>query len=261
MSRPSTSTLRLIAATLAIFAAMPMAGRAATFAVDPIAVTLPKGNSSASVAVTNQSTQPLRLQVSGFAWDQKPDGEMDLTATDALVFFPQLLTLAAGETKRVRIGVTTAQGPSEKAYRVFMEELPSLQSVVAPERASVTIRMKVGIPVFVSSGPTATVNGAIRNADARGGALSFDVLNTGNTHFTIQTVHVDGKNAAGASVLSQNVTGWYLLPGNTRHFSVPLPADRCSDLRTLAVKVQTNTVAFANTIADLTKQCDAGGAR
>src|SRR5579863_9074302 len=83
---------------------------AATFSVDPILVTLPRGDASASVAVTNQSQQKLRLQVSGFAWQQRPSGEIALSPTDDLVFFPPLLTLEPGETKRIRIGVSTAAG-------------------------------------------------------------------------------------------------------------------------------------------------------
>lgn len=245
---------------VALVAAAVTGAQAATFSVDPISISLPKGDSSASVAITNQSDQQLRLQVSGYAWEQKPDGEMDLKPTDALVFFPQLLTLGPKETKRVRIGVTAAQGASEKAFRVFMEELPSLQAVTAPQQTSVTIRMKIGIPVFVSANAPAAVRGAIRNPDARNGALSFDVVNTGNTHFSIQTVHLDGKGAGGGNVLSQDIAGWYLLPGDTRHFSVPLAADRCAQLQSLAVQVHTNTVAFSNTFTDLSKQCEGGAA-
>ena len=261
MWQPSISRLRIAAMLAAMLAANVTGAQAATFSVDPISISLPKGDASASVAITNQSDQPLRLQVSGYQWEQKPDGEMDLKPTDALVFFPQLLTLAPKETKRVRIGVTAAQGATEKAFRVFMEELPSLQAVTAPAQTSVTIRMKIGIPVFVSPSAPAAVRGVVRNLDARNGALSFDVVNTGNTHFSIQTVHLDGKTAGGGNVLSQDITGWYLLPGDIRHFSVPLAADRCAQIQSLAVQVRTNTVAFSNTFPDLMKQCDSGAAR
>jgi len=260
MWQRSIFRLHFAAALIAMFAVMATVGRAATFSVDPISLSLPKGDSSASVAITNQSSQPLRLQITGFGWEQKPDGEMDLTPTDALVFFPQLLTLEPGATRRVRIGVTAAQGANEKAFRVFMEELPSLQSVTTPQQPAVTIRMKIGIPVFVSANTTAAVKGTVRNVEARNGALSFDVVNTGNTHFSIQTVHLDGKNAGGASVIAQDINGWYLLPGDVRHFSVPLAGDRCAELRSLAVQVHTNTVAFSNTFADLSKQCEGGAA-
>jgi fimbrial chaperone protein len=246
---------RAFAAALFAVLAAVTAARAATFSVDPIVVTLGKGNSSASVAITNQSPQKLRLQVTGFAWQQNAAGEMQLQPTDDLVFFPQLLTLDPGETRRIRIGASTDQGAVEKTFRVFMEELPSLESVVSPKTAAITIRMKVGIPVFVSPNVPPVVSGTVRGVAVRENALSFDVVNTGNTHFAIQKVNVVGKGAAGTDVLSRELTGWYLLPGGTRHFTVPLSKGNCSALQSLAVQVRADTVTFDGSFADLGKQC------
>jgi fimbrial chaperone protein len=254
MWQPSTSRFAFAVAFAAVLA-MVAPARAATFSVDPIIVTLGKGNSSASVAITNQSASKLRLQISGFAWQQNPAGEMQLQPTDDLVFFPQLVTLEAGETRRIRIGANTEQGPVEKTFRVFMEELPSLESVVAPKTNAITIRMKVGVPVFVSPNVAPVVSGAVRNVTVRENALAFDVVNTGNTHFAVQKVNVAGKNAAGAGVLSNELTGWYVLPGGTRHFTVPLPKGSCSALQSLAVQVRADTVTFDGSFVDLGKQC------
>jgi fimbrial chaperone protein len=110
------STFKRAAAVFIAIAGFAMgSGRAATFAVDPISVSLAKGNSSTAVAVTNQSPQKLRLQITGFAWQQKPSGEMQLTPTDDLVFFPQLLTLDPGETPRKPIAFSWKSCPPSKA--------------------------------------------------------------------------------------------------------------------------------------------------
>src|SRR5438046_3155672 len=129
MSQRLTFSSRALALFLGACLAFGGAAKAATFSVDPIIVTLEKTNSSASIAVTNQTTQKLRLQVTGFSWSQSRSGQLELAKTDQLVYFPQLLSLDPGETKRVRVGVTLPQGATEKTFRVFMEELPSLQSV------------------------------------------------------------------------------------------------------------------------------------
>jgi fimbrial chaperone protein len=247
------------AIAVAIALVFVSAARAATFSVDPIIISLPKGNSSTSVAITNQSTEKLRLQVTGFAWEQSPSGEMKLTPTDDLVFFPQLLQLDPGETRRVRIGVTADQGAVEKTFRVFMEELPSLQSVVAPKQTSVTIRMKVGVPVFVSAAGNPVVTGTVRNATVRDNVLSFDVVNTGNTHFSIQQVRVVAKNSAGTDLFSRELTGWYLLAGGARHFSVPISKEGCNALHSLAVQVRTESITFSNSFDDVSKQCGTAG--
>lgn len=242
-------------AALALALAASAAVRASTFSVDPIEVTLNRGNSSASIAITNQSPQKLRLQVTGFAWQQSPSGEMRLTPTDDLVFFPQLLEIDPGDTKRIRVGVTAAQTALERSYRIFMEELPSLESVIAPKQNTITLRMKIGVPVFVRPNAAPAPSGAVRDAAAGNGALSFDVLNTGNTHFAIQSVHVVGKDAAGAPVVTNDLSGWYVLAGGTRRFSIPLQKDRCAALRSLVVQVRTDAVNFSSTFTDLSKQC------
>lgn len=258
MQRLISKSRRLVALIAAVLALVAQPAQAATFSVDPISVTLPKGNASATIAITNQSPGKLRLQVSGFAWQQKSTGEIALTPSDDLVFFPQLLTLDPGETRRIRVGVSTTAAPVEKTYRVFMEELPSLESVVAPKTASVTIRMKVGVPVFLSPSAPPISSGDVRDANVRGGALSFDVLNTGNKHFSIQQVRVAGSNAAGGNVFSQDVTGWYVLAGDTRHFSLPISKERCEELRTVVVTVHTDALTFSKSFPDLRKQCAAG---
>ena len=243
----------VLGVSLTLSAVLPAS--AATFSVDPVSVTLPKSNSSTSVAITNQSGQKLRLEITAFSWQESSAGEMQLKPTEDLIFFPRLLTLDPGETRRVRVGVTIPTGPVEKPFRLFMEELPSLESVVQPRGASVTIRMKVGIPVFVSADGAPAIGGSVRDAVVRNGALSFDVLNTGNTHFSIQQVRVEGKNAAGAGVLSQQLSGWYLLAGGVRRFTIPLSKERCSSLHSLAVAVRTDVTNFANSFTDLDKQC------
>lgn len=235
--------------------ATSLTARASTFSVDPIEVTLGRGNSSASIAITNQSPQRLRLQVTGYAWQQSSSGEMKLTPTDDLVFFPKLLEIDPSETKRIRVGVTAEQGPLERSYRVFMEELPSLESVIAPKQNAVTLRMKIGVPVFVKPDAAPAASGAVRDALADDGSLSFDVLNTGNTHFAIQSVRVVGKDASGAPIVTNDLNGWYVLAGGTRRFSVPISKDRCEALHSLSVQVRTDALTFSNSFPDLSKQC------
>lgn len=245
----------LSALVAALLLATSLTARASTFSVDPIEVTLSRGNSSASIAITNQSPQKLRLQVSGYSWQQSSAGAMKLTPTDDLVFFPKLLEIDPGDTKRIRVGVTAEQGALERSYRVFMEELPSLESVIAPKQNTVTLRMKVGVPVFVRPNAAPSANGAVRDASADGGSLSFEVFNTGNVHFAIQSVHVVGKDASGAAIVSNDLNGWYVLAGGTRRFSLPISKDRCEALHSLSVQVRTDALTFSNSFPDLSKQC------
>lgn len=258
MLQPSIFKSCAIAAALAFTGALAAAADASTFSVDPTIVTLPKGNSSASIAVTNQSHEPLRLQLSGFSWHQKSSGEMQLDPSQNLVFFPQLLTIGPGETRRVRVGLTSPRTATEQSYRVFLEELPSLSSVINPKAASISIRMKVGVPVFLSPLAQASSKGDVRNVAVRGGMLSFDVVNTGNVHFVVRQARVVAKDARGATLLDKNLSGWYVLPGETRHFALPIAKSTCEALGSLGVQVDADPLKFGNTFAEPRKQCGSG---
>ncbi len=238
---------------------VPAASQAATFSVNPIIVQLGKSNSSATVAVSNDSSQKLRLQITGYAWQQRPNGDMELQRTEDLVFFPELVTLDPGETRRIRVGSTVPQAGKEKTFRIFLEELPSLAAITSMgRRPQIMIRMKIGIPVFVSPLTQNSVSGVVQDASVQRGVLSFNVANTGNTHFNIQKVHVEGKNAAGGTVMSQDITGWYVLPGGYRHFTLRLTKDRCRSLESLDVKVRADSLNFAHPFGRISKDCGSG---
>lgn len=256
----SIFSTRLGSALAAFFLACACAAQAATFSVDPISVSLQKSNASTSIAITNQSAQRLRLQITGFNWGQRPDGEMNLTPAPDLIFFPQLLTLDPGETRRVRVGVTAAQGAQERTFRLFMEELPSLESVVSPAKNGVTIRMKVGIPIFIAPAAPAAPSGTVRDVRVSGGTLAFDVANTGNVHFSLQRVHVSAKTQNGDDVLSRDLTGWYVLAGGTRHYTVEFSKARCSSVHSITVDVRAGSLSFSKSFDDPDKRCGAASA-
>ena len=81
---------------LALFAGAAPA-HAATFSVNPTQVYLSGRTTTSLLTLRNDSDEPLRFQLSVFAWDQRPDGEMLLAPTQDVVFFPAMLTLAPKE--------------------------------------------------------------------------------------------------------------------------------------------------------------------
>jgi fimbrial chaperone protein len=136
-----------------------------------------------------------------------------------------------------------------------MEELPSLESVTQAAGSVLTLRMKIGVPVFLGPAGAPVVSGTVQNAAIHGATLDFDVANTGNTHFSVQTVHLVGKNATGGDVFAQDLTGWYVLAGKSRHYSIPITKARCAALRSLAVNVKADTVTFSHEFAGLSSEC------
>lgn len=208
------------------------------FRVTPIRVDLNSRASSALMTLTNESDKTLRFQISVFKWEQEDgSGEMKLTPTKDVVFFPALLTLAAKEERNVRIGTTQKSENVEKTYRIFFEELPPLETPEA-QGAQVTVITKLGVPIFIAPAKAAAA-GEIRNLSFGARKLVFDVGNTGNAHFFARSVRVTGLDGEGKPVFQKQREGWYILHGGSRRYDVELSAEECAAVRSFKVEVDT----------------------
>ena len=232
---------RFAFAAIGVFAAALIAGplasdaSAASFNVSPTRVYLNGRTSSALVTVRNDSTEPLRFQLSVFAWDQGPTGEMSLTPTTDIVFFPALVTLAPNEERKVRVGRVVDAGAVERAYRIFVEELPPLESVTQGGNVGVKVLTRMGIPIFVRPSKEATAV-AIDDLGAQGGTLTFTLANSGTVHVVPESVIVRGL-ADGKAVFEGQLQAWYTLAGGRRDFDFQLPIE-CT--RATAFQVEVN---------------------
>ena len=149
--------------------------RGSSFEVSPIRVTFQPNESTTLMTVRNDGQERLRLQVSVMAWDQNKQGEMVLTPTDDIIFYPNLLTVDAGAQRNLRLGTSNVVVTKERTYRIFVEELPSNQKF---QTTGVRVVTKMSIPIFIK--PTkADVRNSIDRIALQGSDLSFDVTNRG----------------------------------------------------------------------------------
>jgi len=213
--------------------------QASVFKVTPVRVTF-SGPSSTLLTLKNESDQPLRFQITSFSWSQDPKGAVQLTPTDDIVFFPALLSLNPGEERKVRVAATVAAKEVEKTYRIFFEELPPLEKPNEPTGAQVRILTKMGIPIFVSPEKERAV-ASIESIGLQKGTLTFDVHNSGNVHFGIESVKLHGTGSNGETVFDRQLDGWYVLAGSPRSYSVEVPAADCSKLKKIVIEAQTDT--------------------
>lgn len=215
---------------------------ASAFKVTPVRVTF-SGPSSTLLTLKNESDQPLRFQISSFVWSQDPKGAMQLTPTEEIVFFPALLSLNPGEERKVRVAATVAAKDVEKTYRIFFEELPPLEK---PESSGAQVRIltKMGIPIFVSP-EKANAEPAIDSVKLEKGTLAFDVQNSGNTHFALEGVKLQGLGSNGEALFDRQLDGWYVLAGSPRSYSVEIPAAACSKLKKIVIEAQTDITGKA----------------
>jgi fimbrial chaperone protein len=219
----------IIAAT--VLAAAPV--DASNFSIDRTRIELSKGNSSEVITILNRSTEPLRLQVTGFRWSQAAGEPMVLEPTDDIVYFPTVLQLEPGASRQVRVGYVGTPPSRERTYRIILEELP------APAGADNTVRVltRLNVPVFVEA---ARQSASPRlGAVAREGAtLIVPVHNDGSSHFTIEAVAVSAVDRQGRPLFSKDVSGWYVLAGSANVFNVALPTE-CEQAATFHISVRT----------------------
>lgn len=235
---PNVSPLVLLA--IAMLAAPPSAA-AASYTVNPTRVYLSATAGSALLTLKNESREPLRMQIRAQRWGQNAAGEMQLAATEDLIVFPTMVTLKPGEERKIRVAAAAAFGAVEKTYRLYVEELPA-SSTEKAEGAAVRILTRMGIPVFLQPArPAATAT--LREVGLSKGRVVFQLGNTGNTHYIPSAVTVRGFAGNGLPVADWPVSGWYVLAGGTRDFSVTLDKPACERVRSVLIEV-----AIGNTV-------------
>jgi fimbrial chaperone protein len=214
----------------------PPAAIASNFTVTPTEVNLSTSATSALVTLRNASKLPLRFEVTLVSWSEDEQGKMTLNPSSDVTFFPKLVELAGGASRNIRIGINAGVARDvEQSFRLFIEELPD-QSGPAAAANAVALRTKVGIPVFVRPAkPLRTA--VIDSVSVENGKVLARVRNTGNLHISVDTISVRGTGGAAAPTFTKEGPGWYVLPGATRIFEVPMTAAECKSTTSVAVEV------------------------
>jgi len=204
------------------------------FTVTPTEIDLSATETSALVTLRNASQAPLRFEVTVFTWAEAEVGQRKLTPSTDVTFCPKRVDLAGGASRNIRVGINAAAARDvEQSYRLFIEELPN-QS--APKTNEVALRTKIGIPVFVR--PTKPVRTAvIDSVTVESGKVLTKVRNTGNLHISVDTISAKGTGSTAAATFTKEAPGWYVLPGATRVFEMPLTAAECRATTSIAVDV------------------------
>ncbi len=214
---------------------------ASNFTVTPTEVDLSASATSALVTLRNGSKSPLRFEVTLFSWSEDEHGKMALVPSSDVTFFPKLVELAGGASRNIRVGINAGIARDvEQSFRMFIEELPD-QS--APAANAVALRTKIGIPVFVRPAKPSR-SAVVDGVSVEQGKVLVRVRNTGNLHVSVDTISVKGSSGSGAPTFTKEGPGWYVLPGATRIFEVPMTPTECKSTTSVAVEVFGHNQSF-----------------
>lgn len=239
-----TSTLRRFvvpAACCFLLASLPAA--AGEFSIKPIRIELGAAIRSAVITVTNESQDKLSFQLQAMEWTQDKMGKDEYRDTNDLVFFPKIMTVDPGQEGVIRVGAKNAIVPTERTYRLFIEELPGIPKGTTPQSgAQINVLIRFGAPIFVT--PPQTRDGLeIESLSLVNGVLTIAARNSGNRHQLVQGINLKGLDGKGEEVYTLTLADRYLLAGTAKSYTTTIDGDRCSRIADLAIEFRTDKLS------------------
>lgn len=229
----------LFAASL-VFSTQVMAG--ANLSVSPVKIQLSPSNKTGALTIINKGDTPVLLQLDAKSWDMDENGKFIETDTGDFVLYPKTLTIKPKGQASVRVGYMSDFPNTEKPYRLFINEIPSITQV-EPEKNKVKIgvntALSISMPVYViptNEAPAPQVElGDIRAENQK---LRIGVKNLTAYHVDLKKVSV--KLLKGSSTLADKSVDLKLqrVLGEHQVF-IDLPIDTkklCSQADAIAVQ-------------------------
>lgn len=223
---------------------------AGSFQVNPVRLHLSERAPSTLLRVRNASSDPVRLQVRVFSWSESPAGEVELTPTKDILFYPSLLVIAAGETRNIRVGTELRVGHQQRTYRIFVEELPAVRVPDAP-LTTIDVRTRMSIPIFFGSEDMASAPEIhLEESDK----LRLSLENRGTRFFKATKLTVVAEDESGSELKSMRLPAWYVLPDGRRLYDIALPEDEC--IARLSVRLETEKSGAHEREFHISPQCE-----
>lgn len=218
---------------------------AGEFLVNPIRIDLGAAVRSGVIAIKNEDKQKLSFQIEAKEWEQDATGKDQYADTNALIFFPKIMSVEPGEEGLIRVGARTAALPTEKTYRLFMEELPGASKKPEGSGAQINVLIRFGAPVFIAPlKPQDRLD--IESFSLAKGSIRFAAKNSGNRHQVVQGIELKGSDEGGKPVYALTLADRYLLTGTSKVYTAIIPADQCAKITRLSLEFKTDKLTVAH---------------
>jgi fimbrial chaperone protein len=214
----------------------PPVAHSGEWKVTPIRLDLGRDAKTGVITVANEGEARLQVQMKAFEWSQDAEGKDVYTETNDIIFFPRIMIFEKKDEKILRAGIKIPAVTKEKAYRLFIEEIPEPRK---SEGTTVAIAIKFGVPIFVKP-LKEEPKGEIEKLGMSKGAVSMIVKNSGNVHFRVESVTIAGKDLKGEEKFLKVLSGWYILSGVSRSFTTEIPQTVCEAVTKVSIEIKTN---------------------
>lgn len=198
-----------------------MATPAATFSVSPVRIYMQARERATAITVENEGDSEVVMQGEVFQWRQKADGTDELIPTDDLILAPPILKVAAKSRQVLRLANLKPVPPGEQlTYRMIVREVP--EAAQPKEGVQVQVSLAFSLPIFITP-PDARQQLSCAAKRATTDMLIATCENHGAAY--AQPVNFAVRAASGAVLLSQDVSGGYILPKVRRQFELKRAAN------------------------------------
>lgn len=202
--------MRFAAALLAL--SVPGTLSAASLKLFPVRIELSSDQPVQTMTIENDSDEATRVQLRLVAWRQV-DGKDVYEETRDVLANPGLFEVPSRGVQIARFGLRTSPGATEKAYRVFLEEVPTDRPSLPGE---VRTLLRISVPVFVPPAKPA-MRLDWRAVPGGAGKVAFLIRNDGNVHVQINRLTL--KAGRRAAPVSEDMSV-YLLPGTEKRVTL-----------------------------------------
>jgi fimbrial chaperone protein len=193
-------------------ALVPATVVAGSFAVTPIRLDFPPNVRTGAITVVNSDPGPLGFQVKLLRWTQNAKGEDVYEESKDLTYFPRLMTLEPETRRVIRLGTQAAAPEVEASYRLAIEEMPRPRDPASG--SAVAVQVRFAVPIFLTP-KQAKFDAEVLSLAKHGKSLRFSLANRGNQHVKLEELSLMRGDQLVASA-----SGWYVLAGAQREFSV-----------------------------------------
>lgn len=219
------------------------AGSAAAVTIAPVIVELSPARKIVSVTVTNPSDTKISFQADVLAWSQ-PNGQDHFEESDDLLVVPPMADIAAGASQIFRITSRTPPSTGEQAYRLILEDV-SPETAGAANSATVNIRVRHSLPVFVAAQGTPVIAVRVASCAAPAGKGCVRLHNEGGRYVAAKRLTIDSAGWHKEVPLAARV-----LAGAWREWQFDLPASAAGPF---SVKADTSAGTFAGELLTLSR--------
>lgn len=203
---------------LVLYAATVSSTLAGSFQVSPVSATLTGRQPVSALTVRNTGSVPAVIQLEAMTWSQPEGKDQYVPATDILAT-PPIFTIPAGGTQVIRVGSRQPPGSGERAYRLFLREVPPAPK---PGFNGLQMTLQISLPLFVQPDAALAPRLEWQATRVAAGQLRIHVTNLGQAHARLSRIKLSAGTDANPLPIAGHTV--YVLPGSSHDWLVKGPS-------------------------------------